>query len=80
MSSTEKMAETDPLCVFTIWLGVAEGKGQEDKAELWEMETWKESSLLILNILSLWPEQSRKEDSSLSDNYMSIAKIKKWSI
>ena len=41
MSSKENMAKTDPVCVFTMWLGTDEESGQEDKAEHWEMETWK---------------------------------------
>ena len=77
MSGTECMAKTDPTCVFTMWLGMGEGEGQEDKAEHQETETWKESTLLMLNIHSLWPEQSRKEDSRVSNNYMSISKDKK---
>lgn len=40
------------------------------------METWKESSLLILNIQSLWPEHSRKEGTRVSENDMCAAKKK----
>lgn len=76
MSSTED-GRPGPVHDFTIGLGMGEGQGQDDKAEHWEMETWKESSLSILNIQSLWPEHSRKEDIRVSDNYMSIAKEQK---
>lgn len=42
-----KMAKTDPVHDFISGLEMGDLGGYEDKAEHWEMETWRESSLLI---------------------------------
>lgn len=66
-SGMEKIAKAGSNRCFhhLLW----DGWGVEDKDEHWEMEVYQESTLLILDLQSLWPEQSRKEDSRMSDNY-----------
>lgn len=76
----EEDGESGPVHDSTIGLGMGEGWQQEDQAEHREMETWKESSLLIPNIQSLRPEHSRKEGIRVSENDMCAAKNKKWTI